>query len=358
MKGGPAEERQVSGFAFAIPGDIELATGGYGYDRRVIAECQRAGSAVTHVALPGGFPFPTPEDLAACAARLGALPAGQAVLIDGLAMGALPAALLSGLRRPIAALVHHPLALEAGLDERQRAGLAASERAALALAAAVIVTSPSTARLLERDYGVARDRLVVAVPGTDPCPPARGTGAPPRLLAVGAVIPRKAHGVLVEALAALSALDWTCRIVGASDRDGDETRRLRQHIAAHGLGDRIVLTGAISEPALAREFDAADLFVSASLFEGYGMALTEAIAHGLPVVASRAGAIPDTLPPAACVLVPPNDPAALAGALGTLLRDSARRRELARNAREHAASLPGWPETAAIVANVLREIAR
>lgn len=347
----------MTGFAFAIPGDIDLPTGGYGYDRRVIAECRRAGVEVTHVALPGGFPFPTPEELAETEARLKAAPAG-ALLIDGLAFGVLPAELLRGLDRPLVALVHHPLALEEGLDEAQQASLATSERAALALASAVIATSPSTARLLERDYGVEAGRLVVALPGTDPRPRARGTGSPVRLLSIGTVIPRKAHGVLVEALAALASFDWTCRIVGATDRDAEETWRLRQAIAARGLGDRIALTGALQGEALEHEFDAADIFVSASLFEGYGMALTEALAHGLPVVATSGGAIPDTVPPAASVLVAPNDAAGLAEGIGSLLRDPDHRRAMGQHAWQHATSLPDWSRTAETIMTVLREIAR
>lgn len=347
----------MTGFAFAIPGDIDLPTGGYGYDRRVITEGLRAGCDVTHVALPGGFPFPSQQELAETEARLKATPAG-ALLIDGLAFGVLPAELLRGLDRPLVALVHHPLALEEGLDEAQKAGLVASERAALARASAVIATSPSTARLLEQNYGVDAGRLVVALPGTDPRPRARGTGAPVRLLSIGTVIPRKAHGVLVEALAALAPFDWTCRIVGATDRDAEETRRLREAIAAHGLGERIALTGALLGKALEQEFDAADIFVSASLFEGYGMALTEALAHGLPVVATSGGAIPDTVPPAASVLVAPNDAVGLADGLGSLLRDPGRRKALAQNAWDYAASLPDWPRTAATIMAVLRDVAR
>lgn len=352
------EARAPGGFAFAIPGEIGLPTGGYAYDRRVMAECARAGRAVAHLALPASFPFPSPEDLTLSARLFGTLPPGTPVLVDGLAFGALPAPLLRGVRCPLAALVHHPLALEAGLDDRQRAALLASERAALAEAAAVIATSPSTARLLERDYGVPREKLTVAVPGTDRHPRARGTGRPLRLLAVGSLIPRKAHGVLVDALALLAARDWTCHIVGATDRDADETARVRGRIAAHGLEERVRLTGALSSEALAREYDAADLFVSASLFEGFGMGLTEALARGLPVVATRAGAIPDTVPPAASVLVPPNQAGPLAGAIGLLLDEPDRRRRLANAAWYHAQSLPGWARTASIIRDALGEMRR
>lgn len=348
----------MTGFAFAIPGDIGLPTGGYAYDRRVIDESPRAGGRLTHVALPGGFPFPSPAELEASAQTLRALPPGQPVLIDGLALGALPAPLLRALDRPLAALVHHPLALESGLDAGQRAQLFASETAALAQTQAVIATSPATARLLAQDYGVPAARLSVALPGTDPCPRATGTGRPVRLLAVGAVIPRKANGVLVEALASLHAQDWTCHIVGATDRDPAETARVQARIAALGLGERIRLTGTLPSAALADEFDAADLFVTASLFEGYGMGLTEALARGLPVVATRAGAIPDTVPPAAALLAEPGDAGSLAEALRRLLDDPDRRRRMADEAWHYSHSLPTWTQTAAVLIAALKEMPR
>ncbi|MPT23464.1 MAG: glycosyltransferase [Starkeya sp.] len=348
----------MNDFAFAIPGDLDLPTGGYAYDRRVIAEAPGAGGMLTHVALPAGFPFPSPAELEASAARLRALPPGKPVLIDGLALGALPASLLRGLGRPVAALVHHPLALEAGLSEDQRARLCASEKAALAEAAAVITTSPATARDLMRDYGVPESRLRVALPGTDPAPRATGTGRPLRLLAVGSVIPRKAHGLLVEALADLTAQDWQCHIVGATDRDPAETERVAALIAAHGLGARVRLAGALSAEALAGEFDAADLFVTASLFEGYGMGLTEALARGLPILATRAGAIPDTVPAEAALLVEPGDARSLRDALRVLLADAPRRRQLADAAWRHAQTLPNWTETAAALLAALKEMPR
>ncbi|WP_454915215.1 glycosyltransferase family 4 protein [Xanthobacter sediminis] len=347
----------MTDFAFAIPGNLDLATGGYVYDRRVMAECRRAGCSVAHLALPDGFPFPSSEALARSEKLLRALPPGQPVLIDGLAMGALPAGMLADLRRPLVALIHHPLALETGLGAAQRAQLVASERAALAAAAAVIVTSPMTARMLAQEYAVAAEKLIVAVPGTEPASRAQGTPTP-RILAVGAVIRRKAYDVLVEALNDLRSVEWICHIVGATDRDPTETRALWARIAARGLEDRIILTGAVADTALQGEYDAADMFVSASLFEGYGMVLTEALARGLPIVATRAGAIPETVPAAAALLVAPGDARALAAAMGRLLDEPQRRRRMADAAWEQAQALPRWTETAAIVAATIRDIAR
>lgn len=348
----------MTGFAFAIPGDITLPTGGYAYDRRILAEIRRAGGDAAHLALPDGFPFPTDDALRESAARLSARPVGEPVLIDGLALGAMPAALLRGLRRPVVALVHHPLALEAGLDGPTQARFAASERAALAEVGAVIVTSPATAELLARDYDVPRERITVAVPGTDPAPRATGTRAPLRLLAVGAVIPRKAYGVLVDALATLADVDWSCAIVGALDRDPAEARVVQGAIEAHGLAGRVRLTGALDEAALAAEFHAADLFLCSSLFEGYGMGLTEAIARGLPVVATEGGAIPQTLPPGTAILAPPGDAARFAAALRRVMATPVLRRELADTAWAAAQRLPRWPDSAALIINVIKEIAR
>jgi hypothetical protein len=104
-------------FAFAIPGDLSTPTGGYAYDRRVLAELAGLGWSIERIALGNDFPRPSPETLADAAASLTAVPAGQPILIDGLAFGAMPdvAAALET-THPVIALVHHPLALETGLS--------------------------------------------------------------------------------------------------------------------------------------------------------------------------------------------------------------------------------------------------
>jgi len=91
--------------------------------------------------------------------------------------------------------------------------------------------------------------------------------------------------------------------------------------------------GDLDADALARECARADLFVLASYLEGYGMALAEAVARGIPVVSTTAAAIPETVPAAASVLVSPADSRALAKALGSLLEDVDARAQLAANAR-------------------------
>ena len=141
-------------------------------------------------------------------------PRDTVLLIDGLAYGAMPPDRIASFGRPVVALVHHPLGLEHGLSAQRRADLLASEARALALARRVIVTSPLTARLLVADFAVDPEIIRVAEPGTEPAAKACGTGSPVRLLAVGAVSPRKGYDVLVAALGALEELAWHAAIAG------------------------------------------------------------------------------------------------------------------------------------------------
>ena len=200
----------VGRVAFAVPGDLATPTGGYAYDRRMIAELGRLGWTIEVVNLGDGFPRPSPEQRKIAQDRLMAVAAGRPIVIDGLAYGVLPevASQLCS-RHPLIALVHHPLALESGLSATQADQFRASERAALAAAKRVVATSAATARLLAAEYGVPADRIVVAYPGTDRAPAAHGSNdGIVRLLAIGAVVRRKGFDVLLAALATLADLPW------------------------------------------------------------------------------------------------------------------------------------------------------
>src|SRR3954471_19164554 len=123
---------------FAIPGDLASLTGGYAYDREVMARSPGFGVRFEHLALPPGFPAPTPEELRETARLLGRLAPDSTVLIDGLAFGGFTPDLLGALPRHTIALVHHPLALETGLSANEARRLAESERRALSHARRVI----------------------------------------------------------------------------------------------------------------------------------------------------------------------------------------------------------------------------
>lgn len=346
----PLTSRSLTETVFAIPGDLAAPTGGYAYDRRVLALLPAYGLPTRHVMLPASYPAPAPADLEATGRVLAAAPAGATLLIDGLAYGAMPEDVIRGLGHRIVALVHHPLCLEAGLTETRRTQLAALERRALALAAHVIVTSRTTERIVATDFAVPPEKITVAEPGTDPAPRATGTGMPLQLLSVGAVSRRKAYDGLVRALAPLAGLDWRLIIAGAVDRDPDAVSELRDIIAETGLGERVTLAGTVVPATLDRYYDSADVFVMPSLFEGYGMVLAEAMARGLPIVCTTGGATAETVPDAAALKVPPGEIEALTRALRTAIAEKRVRTRLADAAWEAGRALPTWNETARRIA--------
>jgi glycosyltransferase involved in cell wall biosynthesis len=340
-----------------VPGSLDTPTGGYAYDRRLVAELVARGWIVDVLDLGAGFPFPTPDALARVDRLLGALPSGATALCDGLAFGAMPAVAHAHRDRlTLVALVHHPLALETGLDPAVAAALADSERAALRAARGVVVTSPATARLLG-DYGVAAERITVAAPGTDRRSPAParspGDSGLVHLLAVASLVPRKGHALLLDALTRLRDLPWRLTCVGSLDLDPATAHAVRATARERGLDHRIALVGAVAEGDLARFYEAADVFVMPTFYEGYGMAVADAIAHGLPVVGSRTGGIPDLVDEGCGVLVAPGAIDPLTTALDRVIRDDAWRAALAAGAAARAATLPTWPDTAAAVERAL-----
>jgi glycosyltransferase involved in cell wall biosynthesis len=342
---------------FAVPGDIEARTGGSIYDRKVMEALREDGWRVELLTWPGSFPFPNEADRDAVEDSLEAVPDGSLVMIDGLALG-----VLSGLARReaerlrLVALVHHPLALETGLSPNIAAEFAASEQAALACCRAVIVTSQTTAAIVEHAFGVPPEMIVVATPGVDIALRAeRGARqpGPVRVLAMGSVSQRKAHNVLVEALSMMPDLAWTCTIAGSLELDPEAADSLKQQIANLGCEDRIAVVGTVADAEAAALFEWADIFALASLYEGYGMVFSEAQAHGLPIVATTGGAIPEVVSSEAGLLVAPGDVAAFAAALRALIADPAERTRLAAGSRRAGAAQTGWDVTAAHIAACL-----
>ncbi|HEY7231060.1 MAG TPA: glycosyltransferase family 4 protein [Pseudolabrys sp.] len=349
----------VKRLAFAVPGDLSTATGGYAYDRRMIAELEALGWTVERINLGENFPWPDKDTRSAAEARLLIVPEGCPIVVDGLALGALPeAARRLRANHLLIALVHHPLALETGLTPAQTDILRASERAALTSAKHVVVTSQSTANCLSTDYGVPADKITVARPGNDIVPSAPGSNdGIVRVLSVGALVPRKGFDVLVAAFATLADLPWRLTIVGDRGRDPKTAAQLEAEIVRLGLENRVTVTGEVTSQRLGELYAGSDVFALASRFEGYGMAYSEAVAHGLPVVGTRAGAIADTIPPAAALLVAPDDVPALAKALRQVIANADERRHLAAAARMAVRNVPTWQESAQILSRALEALA-
>ncbi len=342
-------------FAFAIPGDLETATGGYVYARRLIAALHAHGWQARVIALPGSYPYPTSQDVADTATALADVADDTPLVIDGLALGALPADILKPRARGYTALVHHPLADESGLTEPMRRAFRDSERAALARTRHVICTSHHTAASLARDYAVPADNITVAQPGTDlvAMRPPKSPTSEVSLLTVATLTPRKGHLDLIAALGGLRHLSWRCTFVGSRDRDSVHARAVYAAVLAHGLGEHIVFMDAVGPAQLSLFYRNADIFVLPSLHEGFGMAFAEAMSHGVPVIGCAAGAVPEVVPPEAGILVPPQSPDALREALARLIGDAGLRARMGIGAREAVDKLPRWDDTARIVAEAL-----
>jgi glycosyltransferase involved in cell wall biosynthesis len=348
----------VRQIAFAVPGDLATPTGGYVYDRRIIIELKQLGWPVTPLNLGEGYPWPTEATRVTAQARLESVSDNDPIIIDGLAFGVLPdLAFKLRERHSLVPLVHLPLALESGLSPQQTALLHESERAALESAARVVVTSNTTARHLVAHYGVIPELIIVAPPGVDRMPMARGSSnGVVQLLSIGAVVPGKGFDLLVKSLATLSELPWHLWIVGDRTRDMRTVEALDDAIARFGLVERIKMFGSVEQHRLEQFFDGADLFVLASRYESYGMAYTEAIARGLPIIGTTAGAIPEIIPAGAGLLVPPDDQDALVSALRCLIERPEERVKIAAGARRAICQLPNWGDAVRVIARTLDEL--
>jgi glycosyltransferase involved in cell wall biosynthesis len=317
------------------------------------------GWTVDVVGLDASFPFPTEAARAHAEQQFAEIERGSLVLADGLAFGALPDVARRHQRRlRLVALVHHPLAFETGLPEALATKLFRDESDALATAEHVVVTSTTTARALA-GLGVSVERVSVVVPGTDRLEGVHEKAVPPRkLLCVGSLVPRKGHAVLIDALARLRELDWTLLCVGSLDRSPDTVATLRRQIAESDVASRVALAGEGDEAALRRAYADADCFVLPTLYEGYGMVVGEALAAGLPVIASRTGAIDELVDESCGVVVPPGDVEALTEALRRILTDVPFARTVMEGAARQRARMPAWDSSARTMDAVLTAVAR
>ena len=338
-----------------VPGPLDARTGGSEYDRQIVQALRARGHIVEFTALDSSFPTPTPTARHHAAQQLARLPDGAIVIVDGLAFGALPdEAAHAAQRLRLVALVHHPLAMETGLSREVTDALRDSETRALQSASLVVVTSPQTARLLPA-FGVAAEAALVVVPGTQPAPLAQGSDGRHgvELLCVATFIPRKGHEMLVHALAGLRELRWRLTCVGSLEMHPPTATAVRDLVQRAGLDSRVILAGSQNAARVAEFYDGSDVMVLPTFYEGYGMAVAEALARGIPVVGTITGAIPDLVGADAGLLVPVGDEAALSTALRSVIEDAPLRARLQAGARQARERLPTWDSSAATLAEAL-----
>ena len=346
----------MSGVHVVVPAGIDdpaRVSGGNRYDREVCDDLRDAGWSVTEIAAEG--PWPRPDALAqtSLARSLDALPDAALVLVDGLIASAARAVLVPRSERlRLVVLVHMVLGGDA-VPERD-------ESAVLAVARAVVTTSAWTRRRLLGRYPLPALRVHVARPGTEWAPVSPRTPGGGRLLCVGTLSPLKGQDLLLDALGGVVGLPWRCTVVGPLDRDPRFVSSLARRATATGIADRVRMLGTRTPAALRLEYQDADLLVVPSRAESYGMVVTEALAAGVPVVATAVGGIPESVGRTSCgvpgLLVPPDDSAALAAALVRWLTDAGLRRRLQEAALRRRETLPDWRRTGECLRRVLATV--
>ena len=321
---------------FVVPGRLDQLTGGYLFDRRIVEGLRARGRTVRVIELG-------PK---ADGAQLAALAEDTKTVVDGLALADHARVRVAQARRlRLIAFVHGPLAQETGLAPAAAKWAVELEAGLLSRVSGVLCQSRRTADAVE-SYGISHERIAVVPPGTakPASPPGPRRSSVRALLCVANLVPRKGHELLVEALARIRDLDWRLSCVGSLQRDPATARAVRRLIRTTGLGRRITLAGECPPQSIARAYRAADAFVLPSFHEGYGMVYAEAMVHGLPVIATTAGAIPETVPPEAGLLVPPGDPAALARAVRRIIAQPVLAARLAMGSRAMGLRLPDWAQ--------------
>ena len=329
---------------FVVPGDIDALTGGYIYDKHMIKGLQHEGLAVKLHLLEPEFPLPSGSALSSAAEAIEKISDGEVMIVDGLALGPLHEILeVHRHRLKIVGLIHHPLADETGLRRDVAKKLGETERQALSFCRTVLVTSQITRSTLVHKYDVRAEKICVIEPGVKKScvfgPRPRGVI---RLICVASLIPRKGHSVLVEALSFLADRPWDLTCIGDLRRDPGTSLQICNLVRKFGLAHKIKFVGEVSESRLQGHYQKANLFVLASHHEGYGMALSEAISWGVPVVSTTGGAIPLTVPRAASLLVQPGDARALSCAIGRFMDEPRIRVKLLAGARGASSKQTSW----------------
>jgi glycosyltransferase involved in cell wall biosynthesis len=313
--------------AFVIPGDPLTISGGYGYDRAIIDELRAAGHEVAVFA---------PE-------TIDDMPTESRIVVDGLGLPALADRQDWFVERGAIGLIHHPTALETGHDDATREHLIALEKSLFARLKKLIVTSQATADRLAAEFGVAPEHIEIVVPGTPDAPRAAGSGGPGcEILSVGALVPRKGHDLLLRALARLFDLDWHLTIVGDATRNPLHARALVALAEELKITARVRFAGEVTPEALEALWRGADVFALATHFEGYGMAIAEALKRGLPVAVTSGGAAGALVSPEAGAVVTPGDHNTLSKSLRRMIFDTRLRRAMADAAWHIGQTLPDW----------------
>lgn len=345
--------------AFVTVGDTSRMTGGYLYNARVMDGLRERGVRVEEIVASGA----SPKEQRTAARRGDALDPTDfdVVVVDALARIAVAPHLDRWrMECPVVAMVHELPSIAGGESGAEAAAREREYEEPLLRSDLFIAVSDHGRRLLEIQ-GVPHPRVYIVPPGFDrlpaPAEPVDNLDGTVRALCVAQWIPRKGILTLVEAWTRRERPGAALELIGETDADPEYTAQVRETIAA-APDSSLVVSGTVDDAELMRSYAAADLFALPSRYEGYGVVYAEALSFGLPVVACEVGPVPELVGRDAAVLVPPDDPVALAEALDLLLEDPDLRRRMSGAARRRAERLPRWEDTVSGFEKALRAAVR
>jgi len=278
---------------FLLSGDINSLTGGHLYNRHMVEGLRQKGHGVKVLRLDESTMLTHAIEIK-CSSYFNTLPPGSCVLIDSLVLGNIPGVLKKYSEKlTFIGLIHLPLTYNP-LPGKNRKHIANREVKAMMMTRHLIVTGRFTLRML-MDAGISHEKISLIEPGVENYPRKRYyADLPLGLLCISNYSQIKGQLLLVRALNRLRNNKWTLQMYGDINTEKPYVTRLKSIIANKKLNDRILLHDTIERNNISEAFLASDLFVLPSRFETYGMVLTESLAHGIPVVTTHAGNIPDT----------------------------------------------------------------
>lgn len=338
-----------------VPGNYPPTTGAIVFDTKLGAELSASGRAVSFVPVAGRHPWPDDQSRQSAAACLTAARAsGDRIVIDGFCLYAF-ADLAADLQVAEAiGVIHHPMSGEPHLNTAQRDFYAATEARLLPMLARIAAPSDAVAAQIITLPGINAAGVTVITPGLPDAPRSMGSdGAGCHLLAVASLIPRKGFETVLKALQPLQDLDWHLTICGDQTIDPAHSASLLALADTPGLAGRVTFTGPCAAAAFEALWQSADIFVSGSSYEGYGMAVAEAVRRGLPLAVTKGAAAPAVIPEGGSIIVEPGDATQLSKGLRRLIFDPAARRVLSDAAWNAGRALPSWTAQAERFASLL-----
>ena len=355
LKHGLRAHCRMREFILAYPGQLHTKTGGYYYLSRILQELPKIGWSGQPLSLGDGFPNPSQEVLSNAEKLIDSCQSKIPILADCLAWGVMDqCALQLAESHRIIPLVHHPLCLETGLPEAESKILFKKEQTVLTNSQKIITTSTDTSNCIQELFQIPKSKIIVALPGTDTAKPAisRDDGKV-GLISVGSVVPRKGYDRLIKCLKSLENLSWHLEIVGDLTLAADYANSVTKKVAELELSHRINFHGSLEKSELEKIYSKSDIFVLATLYEGYGMAFTEAMIRGIPIVTTGEGAVNSTVSEVAGIVIENSDLTKFSSTLSTLITNPSLRKKYREGALKAGKNLPTWENTAEKIGDVL-----